>query len=91
VFARQLRGIGRRGDVLVGLSTSGNSANVVNALEAARDLGIVTLALTGQGGGRMADMADHVIRVPSARTYAIQEMHMMIGHMLCGFVEEALC
>jgi D-sedoheptulose 7-phosphate isomerase len=91
VFARQLRGIGRHGDVLVGLSTSGNSANVVKALEAARDIGVVTLALTGQGGGRMAEIADHTIRVPSTRTYAIQEMHMMIGHMLCGFIEEALC
>jgi D-sedoheptulose 7-phosphate isomerase len=91
VFARQLRGIGRRGDVLVGLSTSGNSANVVRAFEAARDLGVVTLALTGDPGGRMAEIADHVIRAPAARTNSIQEMHIVIGHMLCGFVEEALC
>lgn len=91
VFARQLRGIGRRGDVLVGLSTSGNSANVVRAFEAARDLGVVILALTGEPGGRMAEIADHVIRAPAARTNSIQEMHIVIGHMLCGFVEEALC
>jgi D-sedoheptulose 7-phosphate isomerase len=91
VFARQLRGIGRRDDVLVGLSTSGNSANVVRAIEAARDLGIVSLALTGQQGGRMAEIADHVIRAPAVRTNSIQEMHIVIGHMLCGFVEEALC
>jgi D-sedoheptulose 7-phosphate isomerase len=91
VFARQLRGIGRRGDLLVGLSTSGNSANVVKAVEAARDIGIVTLVLTGQKGGRMAEIADHVIRVPATRTNSIQEMHIVVGHMLCGFVEEALC
>jgi D-sedoheptulose 7-phosphate isomerase len=91
VFARQLRGIGRRGDVLLGLSTSGNSANVVRAIEAARGLGIVSLALTGQQGGRMAEIADHVIRAPATRTNSIQEMHIVIGHMLCGFIEEALC
>lgn len=91
VFARQLRGIGRRGDVLFGLSTSGNSSNVIRAIEAARDLGIGSLALTGQHGGRMAEVADHVIRVPATRTNSIQEMHIVIGHMLCGFIEEALC
>jgi D-sedoheptulose 7-phosphate isomerase len=91
VFARQLRGVGRRDDVLVGLSTSGNSANVVRAIETARDLGIVSLALTGQQGGRMAEIADHVIRAPATRTNSIQEMHIVIGHRLCGFIEEALC
>jgi D-sedoheptulose 7-phosphate isomerase len=91
VFARQLRGIGRRDDVLVGLSTSGNSANVVRAIVTARDLGIVSLALTGQKGGRMAEIADHVIRAPATRTNSIQEMHIVIGHMLCGLIEEALC
>jgi D-sedoheptulose 7-phosphate isomerase len=91
VFARQLRGIGRQGDLLVGLSTSGDSANVVRAIEAARDMGVLTLVLTGQKGGRMAEIADHVIRVPATRTNSIQEMHIVIGHMLCGLVEEALC
>jgi D-sedoheptulose 7-phosphate isomerase len=91
VFARQLRGIGRHGDLLVGLSTSGNSANVVKAVEAAREIGVVTLVLTGQKGGRMAEIADHVIRVPATRTNSIQEMHIVVGHMLCGLVEEALC
>jgi D-sedoheptulose 7-phosphate isomerase len=91
VFARQLRGIGRQGDLLVGLSTSGDSANVVRAIEAARDMGVLTLVLTGQKGGRMAEVADHVIRVPATRTNSIQEMHIVIGHMLCGLVEEALC
>jgi D-sedoheptulose 7-phosphate isomerase len=91
VFSRQLRGIGRPGDVLVGISTSGNSANVVRAFEVAREIGVATVALTGSGGGRIADLADIAIRVPSSRTNEIQEMHIMIGHMLCGFVEEAVC
>ncbi|MGE0626196.1 MAG: D-sedoheptulose 7-phosphate isomerase [Hyphomicrobiaceae bacterium] len=91
VFCRQLKGIGRAGDVLVGLSTSGNSANVVKAVEAAREAGIKTVALTGQGGGRLAEAADLAIRVPSTRTNSIQEMHIVVGHMLCGFIEDALC
>lgn len=91
VFSRQLRGIGRSGDVLVGISTSGNSANVVRAFEVAREIGVATVALTGSGGGRIADLADVAIRVPSSRTNEIQEMHIMIGHMLCGFVEDAVC
>ncbi len=91
VFSRQLRGIGRGGDVLVGISTSGNSGNVVRAFEAAREMGISTLALTGAGGGLLADLADIAIKVPSSRTNEIQEMHIMIGHMLCGFVEDAVC
>lgn len=91
VFSRQLRGIGRCGDALVGISTSGNSGNVVRAFEVAREMAISTIALTGAGGGRIADLADIAIRVPSARTNEIQEMHIMIGHMLCGFVEDAVC
>jgi hypothetical protein len=70
---------------------SGNSANVAGAIETARDLGIVSLALTGQQGGRMAEIADHMIRAPATRTNSIQEMHIVIGHMLCGFIEETLC
>jgi D-sedoheptulose 7-phosphate isomerase len=91
VFARQLRGIGRRGDVLVGISTSGRSPNVVKAFETARELGISTIAFTGMPGGRLAEAADIAIRVPAGRTNSIQEMHIVVGHMLCGFVEEALC
>jgi D-sedoheptulose 7-phosphate isomerase len=91
VFSRQLRGIGRPGDVLVGISTSGNSPNVVHAFEVARETGIGTVALTGEGGGRLAELADLCIRVPSRQTNEIQEMHIMIGHMLCGFVEDAVC
>lgn len=90
VFARQVQGLGQRGDVLVGLSTSGNSPNVLNALEAAREKGIRTLGLTGAGGGRMADACDLCIKVPATRTNSIQEMHIAVGHLLCAMVEDAL-
>lgn len=90
VFERQLRGIGRAGDVLIGLSTSGNSKNVVRALEAAKELGILTIALVGEGGGRMGEIADIVVRVPSSSTPRIQEMHIAVGHALCEWVEAAL-
>jgi D-sedoheptulose 7-phosphate isomerase len=91
VFSRQLRGVGRKGDVLFGLSTSGNSANVVQAFTAAKEMGIQTIALTGEGGGKLADMADVAIKVPSDKTNVIQEMHIVIGHTLCGYVEEEVC
>jgi D-sedoheptulose 7-phosphate isomerase len=91
VFSRQLRGIGCAGDVLVGISTSGNSANVVHAFHVAREIGITCISFTGEGGGKLAALADLAIRVPSTRTNEIQEMHITIGHMLCGFVEEAVC
>lgn len=90
VFARQLRGIGRPGDVLIGLSTSGNSANVVAALEAARERGIVTIGLTGAGGGKMRTLCDICLCVPSNSTARIQEMHIAVGHMICQIVEDAL-
>jgi D-sedoheptulose 7-phosphate isomerase len=90
IFERQLRGIGRAGDVLIGLSTSGNSKNVVRAMEAANQIGIFTIALTGEGGGRMGEIADLVIKVPSRSTPRIQEMHIAVGHSLCEWVEAAL-
>jgi D-sedoheptulose 7-phosphate isomerase len=91
VFARQLRGVGRQGDVLVGLSTSGNSANVVAAIETARMMNIVVVGMTGMNGGRMDSLCDVLIKVPATRTNRIQEMHIAVGHMLCGFIEDALC
>ena len=91
VFSRQLRGIGVRNDVLVGISTSGNSANVVHAFGVAKEIGVRRIALTGQGGGKLADLADLALKVPSTRTNEIQEMHIAIGHMICGFVEDAVC
>jgi len=90
VFARQLSGLGRRGDVAVGLTTSGNSANVVRALEQAAALGLVTIALTGAGGGKVAAVADLCIRVPTEDTADIQEACMHLGHSICELVEAAL-
>lgn len=89
IFARQLRGLGRKGDVLVGISTSGNSRNVVAAFEAAKARGIVTIALTGAAGGAMRGLADLCIAVPSSDTPRVQEMHIAIGHMICDLVERA--
>lgn len=91
VFSRQLAGIGRKGDALVGISTSGNSKNVIGALETARRMGIRTIGLTGGNGGAMAEHCDVCIRVPASRTDQIQQMHIAIGHILCGLVEDAAC
>ena len=75
------------GDVLVGISTSGNSQNVIAALEAARAQGLVTVAFTGAGGGKMAGLADHLFAVASRETARIQEAHILAGHMLCDWIE----
>ena len=91
VFARQVTGLGRPGDLLLALSTSGESANVLAAVAAANAKGIATIALTGVGGGRLAPLADLAIRVPAARSNAVQELHIAVGHILCGIVEDALC
>ena len=91
IFQRQVQGIGRAGDVLIGLSTSGNSENVVLAFEAARSMGIKLIAFTGQKLSRMSALADITLDVPSDQTNNIQEMHLAIGHMLCGLVEGAVC
>jgi D-sedoheptulose 7-phosphate isomerase len=91
IFSRQLRGIGCKGDVLVGLSTSGNSENVVHAIEAAREMEIFTIALTGGTGGKLKSIVDICICAPASQTNMIQEMHIAIGHMICGYVEDAVC
>ena len=90
VFSRMLKGIGRQGDVLIGLSTSGNSKNVIKAFEQAKESGITTVALTGESGGKMADIADLVIKVPSKDTPRIQEAHILIGHIICQLIESEL-
>lgn len=90
VFARQLEGIGNKGDVLVGLSTSGNSRNVVLAMELAKQMGVATIALTGEKGGSMKELADCALAVPSSATNHIQEMHIALGHIICGMVEESI-
>jgi D-sedoheptulose 7-phosphate isomerase len=90
VFSRQITGLGRPGDVAVGLTTSGNSENVVMALETARANGLVTIAFTGESGGKAADVAEYVFRAPSGDTPRIQEMHMLVGHTLCEIIEMEL-
>lgn len=90
VFARQIRGLGRPGDVAVGLTTSGNSANVVNALLAGRETGLVTVALTGRAGGKVAAIADFCIRVPTDDTPRVQEACMHLGHSICEIVEREM-
>jgi D-sedoheptulose 7-phosphate isomerase len=90
VFRRQVEAHGRSGDVAVGITTSGRSPNVVQALQAARERGLVTMGLTGGGGGRLAGAVDYLIDVPHAETARIQEVHVMVVHVLCQIVEEAM-
>ena len=90
VFARQLEALGRPGDLLVGISTSGRSRNVVAALEAARRMGITTVAMTGSHRGPMAELADIWLPVPHNETQKIQEAHIVLGHAFCGLVESAV-
>jgi D-sedoheptulose 7-phosphate isomerase len=91
VFRRQLEAHGRPGDVALGISTSGRSANVVAALRLARERGLLTVALTGNGGGSLVGMVDYLIDVPHADTPRIQEVHGMVVHLLCEIVEEEAC
>ncbi len=90
VFARQVHALGREGDVLVAISTSGHSPNVLGALEQARALGMRTIGLSGRDGGDMGPLCDVLIVVPARDTAHIQEMHITIGHMLCGALETEL-
>ena len=90
VFSRQLEGMGAEGDVFFGISTSGNSQNVINAFESAKRKGITTIALVGKDGGKMAQMAHMAIIVPSDATPRIQESHILIGHIICDVIEKEL-
>lgn len=90
IYARLIRGIGRKGDVLFGLSTSGNSKNIIRAFEQAKEKGIFTVALTGESGGIMGKIADICLKVPSTDTPRIQESHITIGHIICEIVESSL-
>lgn len=89
VFARQVRGMAKNGDVLLAFSTSGNSENVLRAAEAARILGVTVIALTGAGGGKLAAACDIAIRVPAEDTPLIQEVHLAVVHVLCDLIETA--
>jgi len=91
VFARQVEGLGRQGDVLIGYSTSGNSANVVKAIEKAKAIGMNTIGLTGKGGGAMAALCDICIQATTTDTPIVQECHAAAGHILCALVEKQLC
>lgn len=88
VYSRVVSGSGRPGDVLVGLSTSGNSVNITKALQTAREIGMITVGFTGEGGGKMKEYSDYLLDIPSKDTPRIQEAHIMIGHIICELVEE---
>jgi len=90
IFAKQLRALGKEGDVAIGISTSGNSPNAVKAFEVAKEMGMKTVALTGNDGGALAKMADLSLIVSSTSTPRIQEAHILIGHILCEMVEHQL-
>ena len=88
IYSRLINGIGKKSDILVGMSTSGNSVNILKAFETARSKGITTIGMTGQGGGKLAALSDHLIDTPSRNTPRIQEAHMLLGHIICQLVEE---
>ncbi|MCX6286357.1 MAG: D-sedoheptulose 7-phosphate isomerase [Bacteroidetes bacterium] len=90
VYSRIVKGSGHQGDVLIGLSTSGNSKNVIRAFEVANEIGMLTVAFTGESGGKMKNIVNFLINVPSGDTPRIQESHIMIGHIICEIVESSL-
>ncbi|MDD5156423.1 D-sedoheptulose 7-phosphate isomerase [Sulfurimonas sp.] len=90
IFSRQLEGMGQKGDIFIGISTSGNSKNIINAFERAKEKGITTVALVGKDGGDMAKIADISLIVPSDSTPRIQESHILIGHIMCDIIEKEL-
>jgi D-sedoheptulose 7-phosphate isomerase len=87
IYARLIRGIANPGDVLIGLSTSGNSGNIVKAFEAARKKNVITIGFTGESGGKMKDLSDYLFNIPSSDTPRIQESHILLGHIVCELVE----
>ena len=90
VFSRQLEGLGVAGDLFIGISTSGNSQNVLNAFESAKAKGITTVALVGRDGGKMGKMADYAIIIPSDKTPRIQESHLLVEHIICDIIEKEI-
>lgn len=90
IFAKQVVALGKNEDILFVISTSGNSQNTVLACEAAKKMGIITVALTGNGGGKLGELCDFVINVPSDNTPRIQEMHILVIHSICGLIEREL-
>lgn len=90
IYARLIKGKGRSGDVLIGISTSGNSKNILRAYEVAKELGMICVSMTGQTGGKMAENSDILLNVPSTDTPRIQESHILIGHLICEIVEATI-
>ena len=90
VYSRIVKGMGKPGDVLIGLSTSGNSVNIMKAMKQAAEIGMINVVLTGESGGKLRNMCDYLINVPSSDTPRIQESHIMIGHIICELVETEL-
>jgi D-sedoheptulose 7-phosphate isomerase len=90
IYSRLVKAKGRAGDILIGISTSGNSKNVIKALEVANEIGMISVGMTGKTGGKMKDICKYLINVPSTDTPRIQEAHIMIGHIICEIVEKVL-
>ena len=90
VYSRMIKAMGQKGDLLVGLSTSGNSSNILNAIETANKLGMTTVGLTGNSGGKLKDLCSYLINIPSNDTPRIQESHILIGHILCEITEKLM-
>lgn len=90
VYSRLVRAMGRPGDILFGISTSGNSSNILKAIESANRIGMITIGMTGETGGKMIETCKEIIRVPSKDTPRIQESHIMIGHIICEIVESTI-
>ena len=90
VYSRMVKAMGKPGDILISLSTSGNSVNIIKAAEQAKEIGMITVGLTGASGGKMKGICDHLINVPSTDTPRIQESHIMVGHIICQLAEQEL-
>jgi D-sedoheptulose 7-phosphate isomerase len=88
IFSRQIEALGNKGDIFIAISTSGNSKNIVKAVEIAKQKQLITVSLTGQNGGKIAKLTDYAIQIPSSRTSRIQEAHIMVGHILCSTIEK---
>ena len=90
IYARMIQASAKKGDVLIGISTSGNSSNILKAIEVAKEIGVKTIGMTGETGGKMADCCDLLLNVPSKCTPRIQESHIMIGHIICEIIEATM-
>jgi len=90
IYSRLVKGKGEKGDILFAISTSGNSGNIIEAINTAKNKGLIVIGLTGSSGGKMKDICDYIIKVPSDETPRIQESHVLIGHIICGIVEKSL-